>query len=252
MEDAALVDENMPPLDSAPEQEQAEAASNTPEESAPQTEDSPAEPSGAEKRINKVTGKMYAEQRRADAAEARIRELEAANKPPEGKAPELEDFDYDEGKYQAALIDYRVNQAVTQKASAMRQQEIAAKQQAESEKIANSFNEQVIAKTAVNADYQEVVGQLPDFNSDTLTAIMSADNGADIAYALGQRLDLAYEIANASPMVAAMKLGELNAQLKAAPQIKTSAAPAPIEGINSGGAISKDMGEMSMEEIYNL
>jgi small-conductance mechanosensitive channel len=253
MTDAALVDDNMPPLDPVPEQEPVEAELNTQEESAPQPVETPTEPTGAEKRINKITGEKYAQQRRADALQAELDKLKAAqNVAPEVKAPTLEDFDYDESKFQAASIEYQVNQVVTQKAAAMQQQEIAAKQQAVQQEVANSFNEQVAAKTAINADYQEVVSQLPEFNSDTLGAIMGADNGADIAYALGQRLDLAYEIANASPMAAAMKLGELQAQLKAAPQIKTSAAPAPIESLSSGGAISKDIGEMSMEELYNL
>ena len=253
MTDAALVDDNMPPLDPAPEQETVTDELNTQEESAPQPVETPTEPTGAEKRINKITGEKYAQQRRADGLQAELDQLKAAqNVAPEVKAPTLEEFDYDEGKFQAASIEYQVNQAVTQKATAIQQQEIAAKQQAVQQEVANSFNEQVAAKTALNADYQEVVSQLPEFNSDTLGAIMGADNGAEIAYALGQRLDLAHEIANASPMAAAMKLGELQAQLKAAPQIKTSAAPAPIESLSSGGAISKDIGEMSMEDIYNL
>ena len=93
---------------------------------------------------------------------------------------------------------------------------------------------------------------MPSFSQDTLDAIMSSDKGAQIALALSERLDLADEIANSSPMVAAMKLGELSASLNSSkPTVRSSKAPSPIEPIQSGGSLNKDVGEMSMEEIYN-
>ena len=49
-----------------------------------------------------------------------------------------------------------------------------------------------------------------------------------------------------------MELGKISANLTAKPNIKLSAAPEPIAPISSGGALNKDVGEMSMEEIYGL
>jgi len=54
-------------------------------------------------------------------------------------------------------------------------------------------------------------------------------------------------------MAAAMQLGAISARLGAVkPNIAPSAAPEPIEPISSGGSVSKDIGDMSMEEIYGL
>ena len=252
MTDAALVDDNMPPLDPAPEQVNESAESETPEASAPQAVDKPVENDGFQKRINKVTAEKYTAQREAKALQERIAQLEAAvPKAPDAKAPTLEDFDYDDTAYNSALIDHKVKQGVAAESERLQKQGLASQQVQAQQAVAQAFDAKVAECTAKNADYQDKVAQLPQFNADTLSAIMASEQGADLAYALAERLDLADEIANASPMVAAMKLGELSAQLKVTPQIKPSAAPAPIEPVSSGGALSKDVGEMSMEELYN-
>jgi hypothetical protein len=252
MTDAALVDDNMPPLDPAPEQVNESVESETPEASAPQAEDKPVENDGFQKRINKVTAEKYAEKRKAEALQRQIDDMKAAApQQPEVKAPTLEDFDYDEAAFQSASISHQVKTGVAAESQRLQQQSVTAQQVQAQQAAAEAFDVQVAACTAKNADYQEKVAQLPQFNADTLGAIMASEQGADLAYELAGRLDLADEIANASPMVAAMKLGELSAQLKAVPNIKPSAAPAPIEPVSSGGALSKDVGEMSMAELYN-
>jgi len=252
MTDAALVDDNMPPLDPAPEQETVEVVSDTPEESAPQTEVKPVEVDNTQKRINKITAEKYAEKRKADELQRKLDAMQAAQKPVEVKAPTLEDFDYDEAAFNAASISHQIKQGVAAESQRLQQQGIASQQEAVNQQKAQAFDAQVAEVTATKPDYQEVIQNLPEFKQDTLDAIMSSDQGAELAYALGQQLDLADEIASASPMVAAMKLGELSARLKQKPQIKPSAAPSPIEPVSSGGSLSKDIGEMSMEDIYNL
>lgn len=251
MTDAALVDDNMPPLDPAPEQEPVEAVSETPEESAPQAEVKPVETDNVQKRINKITAEKHAEKRKAEELQRQLDAMKSAQAPVETKAPTLEDFDYDETAFNAALISHQVKQGVAEESQRLQQQSIAAQQEAVRQQKAQAFDAQIAEVTASKPDYQEVIKNLPEFKQDTLDAIMSSDQGAEMAYALGQQLDLADEIANASPMVAAMKLGELSARLKQKPEIKPSAAPSPIEPVSSGGSISKDIGEMSMEEIYN-
>ena len=257
MTDAALVDDNMPPLDPEPEQEQVEVVSETTEASAPQTDDKPVEVDNIQKRINKITAEKHAEKRKAGEEKRKAEELQrkldamqAAQKPVETKAPTLEDFDYDETAFNAASISHQVKQGVANESQRLQQQGIAAQQEAVRQQKAQAFDAQVAEVTATKPDYQDVIKNLPEFNGDTLDAIMSSDQGAELAYALGENLELADEIASASPMVAAMKLGELSARLKQKPQIKPSAAPSPIEPVSSGGSLSKDIGEMSMEEIY--
>jgi hypothetical protein len=251
MTEAALVDDNMPPLDTAPEQETEQAESETPEASAPQADDKPAETDNVQKRINKITAEKHAEKRKADQLQREIDSLKAATKAPEVKAPALEDYDYDEAAFNAASISHQVREGVAAESLRLQNQGVVSKQAELNQQREQSFNAQVAEMTAAKPDYQEVIKSLPEFNQDTLDAIMSSDQGAELAYALGEKLDLADEIANASPMVAAMKLGELSAQLKQKPNIKTSAAPSPIEPVSSGGGLSKDLGEMSMEELYN-
>ena len=250
MTDAALVDDNMPPLDPAPEQETVEAVSETTEASAPQAEVKPVEVDNTQKRINKITAEKYAEKRKAEGLQRELDALQAAQRPVETKAPTLEDFDYDDAAFNAASISHQIKQGVADESQRLQQQGVAAQQEAVRQQKAQAFDAQIAEVTVSKPDYQEVIKNLPEFKQDTLDAIMSSDQGAELAYALGENLELADEIASASPMVAAMKLGELSARLKQKPEIKTSAAPSPIEPVSSGGSLSKDIGEMSMEEIY--
>ena len=251
-ENAALIeDSNMPPLD-------VEAVDDTKTESAPVEQvESPAEPQEenlserGQKRFNKITADKWEHKRRADEAERKLAEMQAqapAQPVVSDKPLSLEDFDYDEGKLQAAQIDRQVEQRF----AAMQTQQKAAQVQEQQQARASAFNAKAAEFAANVPDYQEAIGQIPELPPETLDAVMQSENGPALAYHLAKHLDVADEIASASPMVAAMRLGEISASLKATkPDIKTSAAPAPIEPITSGGSISKDVGEMSMAEIYN-
>ena len=240
MSEAALVDDNAN-LESEPDQIE-EVESNAPEESAPQAEVEPTEHDSVQAKINKVTGRMYAEKREKEALQREIDSLRASQKVPEAKAPTLEDFDYDEAAFNAASISHQVKAGVAAESQRLQNAGIANSQAEVHQQREQAFNAQVAAVTASKPDYQDVVKQLPNFNQDTLDAIMGSDQGAELAYELGQKLDLADEIANSSPMVAAMKLGELSAQLKQKPNVKTSAAPSPIEPISAGGSLNKGRG----------
>jgi hypothetical protein len=212
MTDAALVDDNMPPLDDVLEQE--EVLTETIEDSAPLQVGNDIEIDKLiQKRINKFTTEKYADRRKAQAMQSRIDELEASQKAVENKAPTLEDYDFDESAFNAASISHQVKQGMALESQRLQTEGIATK-----------------------------LETLPEFKQDTLDAIMSSEKGAEIALALSDQLDLADEIANASPMVAAMKLGELSARLNIKPPIRTSAAPSPIEPLSSGGSLNKERG----------
>lgn len=214
--------------------------------------DDPAEPDGVQKRINKITADKYEEKRRADSLQQRLDALEqqqqtTTQKP--GEAPTLEAYDYDDAAYQDALLDYKLDQRMAQQQTRQQQE----KEQARISKISQSFNDKVAEFTAKAPDYQEVVANVPTLPSETLEAVMSMDNGAQVAYYLGKHLDIADEIASSNPIQAAMRLGEIRAQLaNGKPINKPSAAPMPVETLTSGGGIKKDIGEMTMEEIYRL
>jgi phage-related minor tail protein len=240
MTDAALVDDNMPPLDDVLDQE--EVLTEALEGSAPETVDEVPEVDNTQKRINKITAEKYAEKRKAEDLQRRYDELVASQKPAETKAPTLEDYDYDESAFNAASISHQVKQGMALESQRLQQEGITTRQEAANQQRADTFNAQVAEVTLKHPDYQERIKTLPEFKQDTLDAIMSSEKGAEIALALSDQLDLAEEIANASPMVAAMKLGELSARLNIKPTIRTSAAPSPIEPLSSGGSLNKDRG----------
>jgi hypothetical protein len=260
MTEAAQVDELQASINAEVEQAATEApveevASEAPADPAPAQEESvetPAEPDGVQKRINKITADKYEEKRRADALAQELEALKAQQQatPQQPSAePKLEDFEFDDAKYQAALIDHKINQRLSQQQAQQKQ----AQEQARKEELAKSFSAKVAAFTETAPDYQEVIANVPTLPGETLDAVMSLDNGAQVAYYLGKHLDVADEIATASPIQAAMRLGEIRAQLaNTKSNIKPSAAPAPVETLSSGGGVDKDLGEMSMEEIYNL
>ena len=219
---------------------------------APAQEDiveTPAEPDGVQKRINKITADKYEEKRRADSLQQRLDAMEQQQPVSQQSTaePTLEGCDFDDAKYQSALMDHKLDQRQAQQQATQSQ----ATEQARVGAINRAFDAQVAAITETAPDYQEVIANVPQLPSQTLETVMQMDNGAQVAYYLGKHLDVADEIASSSPMVAAMRLGEIRAQLaNTKPNIKPSAAPAPVETLTSGGGISKDIGEMSMEEIY--
>lgn len=220
---------------------------------APAQEDNvetPAEPDGVQKRINKITADKYEEKRRADALQTELDALKTqspeVNQKPVAE-PTLEDFDFDDAKFNSALLDYKLDQRMATQQATQNQ----AQAQERSNAINKSFTAQVEEFTKTAPDYQEVIANVPQLPAETLDAVMQLDNGAQVAYYLGKHLDVADDIATSSPMVAAMKLGEIRANLANNKQkSKPSAAPAPVETLTSGGGVDKDIGEMTMEEIY--
>ena len=259
IEDAAQVDENMPPVDEVVEAEQLEATQTPNEEPAPSEpgEYVETENDKIQARFNKLTAEKYTEKNRADELERRLAQLEtqipAQPTQTEGK-PTIEQFDYDQDAFNAALIKYETSQAIEQFQSRQTEAQKAQEQQ----RVQQAFNEKVAKFTEVAPDYSEVVtnmyntiGQaMPD---QTFNALMQSDKGPQLAYYLGQHLDVAADIASADPIVAAMKIGQISATLADTKPVKQpSAAPDPIEPVNSSGSLPKAQEDMSMDEIYNL
>ena len=261
MTEQAAQDPNMPPLDEAEVTEQTATETEAKAEGQAETAPAPVEENEGQfvndisekiqKRINKITAEKYAEKRRADEAERKLNEqqAQAPQIQTQSNEPKLEDFDYDEAAHTSALIDYRVNL----KAEQIQQQQQQAQSQAQVRQTADNFNTKVAAFAEKATDYEQIVANIPQLPEETLNAVMQSDKGPELAYYLGKHLDVADEIATASPMVAAMKLGQISAQLTATTKtVKQSAAPEPIDPVGSGGVSHKNEEEMSMEEIYNM
>ena len=265
---AAQQDPNMPELDEVEIEAKAEVTTEIESEQEGQTVDTAPttevdEPKSdfvdakdiserTQAKINKITAEKYAEKRRADELERKLNE-QTAQAPTTNQQstnePKLEDFDYDEQAFTVALIDHRVNQ----KALEIQQQQQQAQAQSSQQKIASDFDLKVAKLKETKPDYEQVVANIPQLPDQTLNAIMQHEKGPELADYLGRHLDVADFMATADPMAAAMKLGQISAQLTATTKtVKTSAAPEPIEPVNSGGISNKSQEEMSMEEIMNL
>jgi hypothetical protein len=241
-ENAALTEEATLDQQIIDESNKTEAVELT--ESAPVAEEAPKE-DGFQKRINKVTADKYEQQRRADDLQRQLDEVKATPKK-ESTTPKLEDFDYDEELFNAASIKHQVAQAVQTEKQAL-QTEAQQVTAAETQRV---FNESIVAMN--KTDFADVASAVPQLPAGVADALVQSENGAELIYHLGTHLDMADRLANMSPQMAIMELGRISANMNTKPEIKTSAAPNPIEPITSGGgSLGKDMGEMSMEEIYN-
>lgn len=221
-----------PQVESAPTQEE-------PAIEAPASEEKPSD--GYQKRINKVTADKYAEKRRADDLQAKLDAINNAPKPEQVK-PTLESHDYDEEAFTSANISYQVQQELAKRA----QLDKAAIVEAQQQQATAAFNAKVA--DLGKPDFDDKVNQIPLLPEGVAEALMLSDNGAEIAYHLGEHLDQADAIAGMTPAQAMMEIGRISVNMNTQKQPKLSAAPTPIEPLNSGGALSADVNdEMSME-----
>jgi len=207
---------------------------------------------GFQKRINKVTADKHTERRRADSLQTEVDELkrqqpkkqELPNQP-----PVAEDFDFDDDKLRKAEIDFAI-QKNNKELQARHKQENA---HLESQKIQSEYDTKRVEFEKKTPDFQEVIKNIPAFPQETFDLIMSADNGPALVYHLGQRLDVADEVASLSPMNAALLLGKISSNLSdATKNIKTTSAPEPIQTLEGSGEMPKDYSQMSQAEICNL
>lgn len=242
-------------VESAPttDQQAAEAAESAPanEQAAQVEESAPSTPeiSETQKRINQLTREKYEAQRRAQETEQRLQQLEAqAQQAPAAvadDAPTLEKFDYDEEKYQAALVQHQVAKQMQQ----LQQQQQQQVQLAEQQKQVQSYNDRVNAFAADKPDFTDSVANMPLQNSAAIEGIMALENGPAVAYHLSKNLDVVDNLNRMSPVQAAIEIGKIEAKLSATPAPKTTKAPDPIEPVASGGTVSKSVAEMSVAEL---
>lgn len=146
------------------------------------------------------------------------------------REPNPSEFNNDEA-YLRAQIEHLAEKRAAEKLSE-RERAI------EVERRNESFIEKAEKASERYADFQEVVSNPSlSINSDMAEFIADSENGADVAYYLGKNPMKATQIAQMSPMKAAMELTRLEAQLSAKPAVKTSKAPEPISPIGTRGSV---------------
>ncbi len=206
---------------------------------------------GVQERINKITADKHEERRQREASDKRADELQAkldsieANKPKLSE-PNLEEHNYDEDAFNKATVAFQVQEQVKAELTTQKAQQEQTDQQAEAQAELSKFNER--AEALGKDDFAVKAKAIPELPEGVASAIMSLENGAEMVYHLGSNLDKADALSSMTPMAAMMELGRISASMSVKPEIKTSAAPDPIEPVTAGSALSDKIDdEMSID-----
>lgn len=203
-------------------------------------------PDGVQKRINELTAKARAAERRAEILE---RELEARQQQPVQPAkqeandsaankPTIDQFNTFE-EYSDAFNDWNTDQ----KLAARDQAEKAERSQASAAEEQKSFRGRVEKQVELGRgefeDFDDVVINNPDLpvSASMARALVKMEQGHKVAYYLGQNPEEAADIESMSPERQQIVLGRIEAKLATKLPAKTvSAAPAPVGSQLNGGA----------------
>ena len=246
------------------------------EEAAAKAEEEKAKPTGAEKRINRLT----AEKRSLEDQVHNLRgQIEAGKKPDdfdpaaiaqraaeEAKKPIADDFETTE-QYLEALTDFKAGERFKQ----LQAEEAQEAEQQEQREIFEAFGERQDKVRAAHDDYDEVVGGNLQIPQSALLAIIELDNGPEVAYHLAKNPELPKKLMDLSPLKAVAEIGRLSAILATpaqeaanppalrtpeqeagkppAPKKPASGAPPPITPVG-GGTTKTDvpLDEMEYQE----
>jgi hypothetical protein len=213
-------------------------------EVAPEPEPAPApEPSKpkqtAQERINELTRLRREAERKAEALEARIQEMERPPEPepepkvekPEGP-PDPSTFDYGEldPRYITALVGYQTDQGI----AAFRAEEAQKAEQTaaarEHQEVQERFQKQIESGSEKHADFQEKVMEGAEkgewsLGPDMAKMLADSDVGDDIAYHLATNPDESHDVYRQSPVEQARYFGKMEAKFSA----DQSAAPGKTE-----------------------
>jgi hypothetical protein len=221
------------------------------------------EPDWFRKRIDEITAKRYAEQREADrryqeAARERDQLRQQLQSQPKDEKPKtLADFEYDESKYQAHLLDVAEKRAE----AAARRVRAEETQRSNVERRVRKFQEREIAFEKETKDYRDVAYYAP-ISEEVASLVQELDSGPEIAYYLGKNRDIALTLNDLPPHIAAVELGRIDAKLsrekaeklaaleaaKAAKAVTKAPPPPPnLEGANA--QVEKDPSEMTDKEF---
>lgn len=192
----------------------------------------------AQKRIDHLTWESREKEREADhwrqvAMQITAQKAEPAKETAAGP-PTLEQYGYDEAKYQLAVADYVRAEARREALTAIQQLE-GHKAQAER---AKSWQQREAEFAAKQADYREVAYDPTVPISATMAeCIAESDMGPQVAYYLAKNKDEAARIAGLSERAAAREIGRIEARISAKPiSPPVSKAPPPPPKIEAADA----------------
>jgi hypothetical protein len=215
-----------------------------------------------ERRFAEITATWRQVERRAMTAEQRAAQLEQQLKQIQTQKEEspkkLEDFGYDEIKYQ----DYLDKRAETRAAEAAKRAIAEQETLAQKERRLRKFKEREAEYEKTAKDYREVAYSDFPLSNELLDVVMDLESGPELIHYLGKNKQTAFELSDLPVHIAAVRLGRIDAQIatdkaakaaaleaaKAAKAVSQAPPPAPkLEGTNA--KVEKDPSQMSDEEF---
>lgn len=177
--------------------------------------------------------------------QSRVKELEGDLKALQSKQPEktpeprLDDFNFDAAAHARATAEWAAKQAV-ETYRFQQQQETA---QRRIQEVTEGYNARVAEFAASHPDFQAKVAAIPYQPSEAVQfAVMTHPNGPEIAYALANDDDLAFQLASIQPHLAAAAVDRIASRLTAAQQAPqttqtvsakpVSSAPPPVKTVS--------------------
>lgn len=252
--DSAAEQANALDLDATPSEQPEDPSESSAEENGEEPDEKKGKPpKGVQKRLDELTREKYDQQRRAEAAEARLEKaLGLIEKGPQQQSPTFDPngppnpANYPEGEldinFFRDLAKYEVRQEIQ-----------AAKEEAVHQRTVSEIESREETARSKYADYNDVVspqnlGPLLQ-NQDVFQTLASHEQGPELAYYLGKNPDQVVAIAQMSPYQAAMRIGQLLASITPeAPTKSASKAPPPISPIRGSGASPAVNYEARMQE----
>ena len=217
-----------------------------------------------EKTRNSVQQRISQLARQKNEANAKVQELEQQNQylsaqinqaqQPLDKFPSLADHDYDETKYQQAVVNYNAQLNAQTVQEAMGQQQSAQLQHLNAQKQIISeeqFKEKSKDFALDYPDYQEKVTS-PTFAQSEFVAstiVNNFDNGPAVAYWLASNPQQAARVNQMKDMDAMKALTTISTVLSIAKRpVQTTNAPTPSKPVAPKGKVAKDLDKMTPEE----
>jgi len=224
------------------------SAPSAPEASTPAPKKDP-----VQERIDKLTRDKYDALRERDRKDYELERLRAEVeqfKAPKTEVatqndfPTLEQFGYDEGKYQAAVAQHFSKLAAEQGTVAARQALEAERQRQQQEQLTKNWATQEAEFMKSKPDYAEKVRREPRDGGPVISQSMAdlikaSPVGAAVAYHLAENVEKSAAIAALPPIEQAREIGRIEARLEAAkqkPAPAVSQAPQPIPKVDADEA----------------
>lgn len=219
-----------------------------------QTETEAKKPHWSVKRIDELTRNWREAERREAALMAMLQRQQTPAQPEAAKEapkapPKLEDFNYDESAYQAALFQHVKDEAAKVAREELQQERTREKEQAKKQ----TFKQRETDFAKANPDYIELTRDpsLP-LTRDVIELATESEQGAEILYYLAKNREIAERIAELPPVAAAREIGRIEAKLekplapqapsvpKAPPVSKAPPPPPRIEAVEQSSPIRPD------------